>query len=216
MSDLELIIGNKTYSSWSMRPWIALRHSGIAFREMLIPFDFEGGNGVIKAASPSGKVPILKDGALTVCDSLAILEYVAERHPEAGLWPADRSVRARARSISAEMHAGFAALRTACPMNMRRAPAAVAPSEALNADVARIVAIWRECLERSGGPFLFGTFTNADAVYAPVVNRFLCYRLAEGDDAVARYSATVTGLEAWKEWEEAARAETWKVPQFEV
>lgn len=215
MTSLRLFLGNKNYSSWSMRPWIALRAAGIAFEEEVVPFDFDNGNPEFRRFSPTMKVPVLKDGDLTVWDSLAIVEYAAELFPEKGLWPADPRDRARARSISAEMHSGFPALRAACPMNMRRAPGTLSVSDEVKADVARIVAIWSECLERSGGPFLFGGFTIADAMYAPVVSRFETYGLSN-DPVVARYSEAVTGLAAWKEWLDAAVKEPWSVAVDEV
>lgn len=215
MPDLELFIGNKNYSSWSFRPWIALRHKKIPFREHLVPFDFKNGNPDFAAFSPSRKVPVLKDGDLTVWDSLAILEYVSERHPEAGLWPADREARARARAVSAEMHSGFAVLRGACPMNMRRPSAKLDIADAVKRDVDRIVAIWSECLETSGGPFLFGDFTIADAMYAPVVSRFATYQLAN-DPVVQRYHEALTGTDAWKAWLTDAVKEPWIVEEEEV
>lgn len=161
------------------------------------------------------KVPVLQDGDLTVWDSLAILEYAAELFPERGLWPSDPRDRARARSISAEMHSGFPALRAACPMNMRRAPGTLSVSDEVKADVARIVAIWSECLERSGGPFLFGGFTIADAMYAPVVSRFETYGLSN-DPAVARYTEAMTGLAVWQDWRDAALKELWTVAVDEI
>jgi glutathione S-transferase len=210
MSDYELFIGNKNYSSWSLRPWIALKHKDIPFRETLVPFDFENGNPEFAAFSPTGKVPVLKDGSLTVWDSLAILEYLADCFPDKGLWPQDKAQRAWARSISAEMHSGFSALRSECSMNMQR-PAAPKPvSEAVKNDVTRIVTIWKECLEASGGPFLFGDFTIADAMYAPVVSRLETYRLSH-DPVVRKYSEAMTATPAWKIWEEAALRETWVV-----
>ncbi|WP_269582430.1 glutathione S-transferase family protein [Roseibium sp. Sym1] len=215
MPDFELFIGNKNYSSWSFRPWIALKQKQIPFRETLVPFDFKNGNPDFAAFSPSHKVPVLKDGALTVWDSLAILEYVAEVHPETGLWPEDRSGRARARAISAEMHAGFAALRGACPMNMRRPSGKLEVSDAVNSDVARIVGIWTECLDLSGGPFLFGDFTIADAMYAPVVSRFATYGLSS-DPVVERYHGAMTGTQAWQAWYREAVQETWVVEEEEV
>ncbi|MCK7612142.1 glutathione S-transferase family protein [Roseibium sediminicola] len=215
MPDFDLFIGNKNYSSWSFRPWIALRHKQIAFREHLVPFDFKNGNPDFAAFSPSMKVPVLKDGDLTVWDSLAILEYAAERHPEAGLWPVATETRAFARAISAEMHSGFAALRSACPMNMRRRSDKLDVSKAVRKDVARIVAIWSECLEKSGGPFLFGDFTIADAMYAPVVSRFATYRLSD-DPVVRRYHEAMTGTEAWQAWQTDAVNEPWIVEEEEV
>ncbi len=210
---MKLIIGNKNYSSWSFRPWLAMRVAGIDFEEQLVPFDFEGGNREIRRLSPTGKVPCLVDGALVIPESLAILEYAAEIAPE--LWPADRADRALARAISCEMHAGFPALRSECPMNMKRAPAPHDVSAGVRADVARIEAIWQDCLDRSGGPFLFGSFTNADAMFAPVVNRLEVYALSR-HKAVAAYTEAMKALPAWQEWERAARAEPWFVAEDEV
>ncbi|WP_417684399.1 glutathione S-transferase family protein [Roseibium sp.] len=215
MSELELVIGNKNYSSWSLRPWIAMTQAGIPFTETVIPFDFANGNMEIRKVSPSAKVPLLKAGDLLVWESLAILEYIAERFPEAGLWPAEAGARARARSVSTEMASGFSALRAECPMNMRRTPSSIAMSEAAQADVARIVDIWRDCLSRSGGPFLFGSFSIADAMYAPVVSRFETYQLTGNLDALA-YMARVTALPAWKAWRQAGDAEPWVVAASEI
>ncbi|MEP2706035.1 MAG: glutathione S-transferase family protein [Roseibium sp.] len=215
MAEFELFIGNKNYSSWSFRPWIALKHKGIPFQEHLVPFDFDNGNPKFRDFSPSMKVPVLKEGDLTVWDSLAILEYVAEVYPDRGLWPQDRNQRAKARAISAEMHSGFPALRGACPMNMRRPIETLDVDEAVKADVARIVQIWSECLETSGGPFLFGDFTNADAMYAPVVSRFATYNLSE-DPIVAQYHEAMTATEAWQAWEADGLKETWHVAVDEI
>ncbi len=214
MPDFELFIGNKNYSSWSFRPWICLKQKGITFREKLVPFDFENGNPAFAAFSPTMKVPVLKDGTLTVWESLAILEYAAEVYPEAGLWPGDRERRAMARAMSAEMHSGFAALRSACPMNMRRTAKPIPVTAAVSADVERIVSLWSECLETSGGPFLFGDFTIADAMYAPVVSRFDTYGLTE-NAAAAGYCATMKALPVWQEWETAALVEPWTVKSDE-
>ncbi len=215
MAALELFIGNKNYSSWSLRPWIALRQKEIPFRETLVPFDFESGNPKFADLSPSMKVPVLKDGDLTVWDSMAILEYVAELSPEKGLWPQDRVARAAARAVSAEMHSGFAALRAACPMNIRRPAEKLSVDKAVEADIARIISIWTECLEKSGGPFLFGDFTIADAMFAPVVSRFATYILSE-DPVAGRYHASVTQTAAWQAWEASALKETWIVEAEEV
>lgn len=212
---MRLYIANKNYSSWSMRPWIAMTVKGIAFTETLTPFDDEAGNPLFRAFSPTGMVPVLVDGTLTICDSLAILEYLAEKFPDAHLWPADMAMRALARSYAAEMHSGFAALRHVCRMNMHRKAAPIAVDDAVAGDVARIEEIWAECLERSGGPFLFGAFTNADAMFAPVVSRFEKYLLSD-KAAVAAYSSAMRGLDAWRQWERAALAESWIVPADEV
>lgn len=215
MPRFHLFVGNKNYSSWSFRPWIALVAKDISFTEDLVPFDFANGNPKFRAFSPSMKVPVLTDGDLTVWDSLAILEYAAEVYPDAGLWPTERSARARARAISAEMHSGFSNLRNACPMNMRRPVEQLAVEEDVKADVTRITDIWKECLEASGGPFLFGDFSIADAMYAPVVSRFGTYRLSN-DSVVTRYSAAMIATPAWQRWEKDASTETWIVAEDEV
>lgn len=215
MSDLTLYIANKNYSSWSLRPWIAMRVAGIDFDERLIPFNDDAANPEFRAFSPTGKVPTLVHGDLTVWESLAIIEYVHDLEPQRGVWPADRKARARARAVSAEMHAGFAALRSACPMNMRRPRAPVAGSAALDGDVERLRIMWSECLQRSGGPFLFGSFSGADAMYAPVVNRLDVYALTE-DATMLAYMDAVKALPAWRDWEAAGRAEPWVVPADEA
>ncbi|MGF6257698.1 glutathione S-transferase family protein [Ensifer sp. LBL] len=215
MTGLTLFVGNKNYSSWSMRPWIAMTAAGIAFDEVVIPFDFAAGNPDIRAVSPTGKVPLLRHGDFLVWESLAIIDYVAELFPDAGLWPADRQARARARSYSMEMLSGFRALRGACPMNVRRAKKALDVAEDVRADVARIETIWRQALAQSGGPFLFGAFTAADAMYAPVVNRFDVYDLV-ADPETLGYMNRVKAHPAFLKWEEAARAEPWVVIEDEV
>lgn len=215
MAEIELFIGNKNYSSWSFRPWIALKQKDIPFREILVPFDFDNGNPEFAAFSPSMKVPVLKDGDLTVWDSLAIMEYAAELYPEKELWPADQAERAMARAICSEMHSGFSALRGACPMNMRRPVEELNVDDAVKADVARIVDIWGECLNASNGPFLFGAFSIADAMYAPVVSRFATYGLSE-DPIVGSYTEAMTQTKAWKEWEAEALKETWYVAVDEI
>jgi len=215
---LTLVIGNKNYSSWSFRPWIAMKVAGIAFDEVVIPLYEPGSKERILGFSPAGKVPVLIDGDLTVWDSLAILEYLAEKYPAANLWPADARLRAHARSIAAEMHAGFLPLRRHCPMNMWRPPQARSlPAEAaaeVAADVARIDAIWADCRARYGGPFLFGAFGAVDAMYAPVVARFATYAIEVGAAAHA-YMAAVMALPAWVQWEAAARREPWVLPHNE-
>lgn len=172
-----LIIGNKNYSSWSMRPWLLMKHFGIPFEERYIPLFTGDYKQQILRYSPSGRVPCLIDGDLAVWDSLAICEYLAERHP--GLWPIDATARAIARSISAEMHSGFTALRSALGMNIRRRAPRPIHNQGVQADVDRITQIWTDCRQRfgvaGGGPFLFGTFSVADAVYAPVCFRFQTY-----------------------------------------
>ncbi|MCJ8149708.1 glutathione S-transferase family protein [Shinella sedimenti] len=215
MSDLILYIGNKNYSSWSLRPWIAMEAAGVPFTDHVIPFDFPAGNPKFKPISPTGRVPVLHHGDVRVWESLAIIEYVAELFPDAGIWPRDAGARAQARAISMEMLSGFRALRNACPMNIRRQPRAIALPEGVMDDVARIETIWKETLARSGGPFLFGAFSAADAMYAPVVNRLETYRLTQ-DDAVLAYIARVKAHPAWQTWQTAALAEPWIVPEDEA
>jgi glutathione S-transferase len=214
---LQLVIGNKNYSSWSMRPWLAMRASNIVFEEIFVPlYTGKADKERILSFSRSGKVPVLVDGDVTVWDSLAIVEYVAERFPEARLWPDDRARRAHARSISAEMHSGFLALRNECGMNLHRRVRAIPLSEDARANIARIEQIWTECRARYGefGPYLFGAFSAADAMYAPVVTRFRTYAIELGQEAQA-YIETMTALPAFQEWTRAALAETLRIEQFE-
>lgn len=215
MSDLILYVGNKNYSSWSFRPWIALEAAGVPFTGRVIPFDFAAGNPQFRDLSPTGKVPVLHHGAVRVWESLAIIEYVAELFPEKGLWPQDAAARAEARAISMEMLSGFRAIRNACPMNIRRKPGAIDLPDGVMDDVARIETIWKDALARSGGPFLFGTFSAADAMYAPVVNRFEAYCLTT-DETVLAYMARMKAHPAWQKWQAAAQAEPWIVPEDEV
>jgi glutathione S-transferase len=207
---LKLIIGNKNYSSWSMRPWIALKAAGIPFEEILIPLYLPGSSEQILKYSPAGKVPILIDGDDVVWESLAILEHLADRFPAANLWPADARARSFARCAATEMHGGFQPLRQHCTMNMwlplRERPL---PPEVFD-NVKRIETIWADCRARfgNGGPFLFGTFGNADAMYAPVVSRFHTHGLPVGPGTRA-YMDAVMALPAWQEWYAAAMKETW-------
>lgn len=216
MAGLKLVIGNKNYSSWSMRPWLALRANDIPFEETLIPlYRGTADKQRILDVSPAGKVPILVDGDVTVWDSLAIIEYLAEKFPEKKLWPADRAARARARAISAEMHSGFAALRNECGMNLHRPVGAVALSEEARDNVARVQEIWSDCLARHGGPFLFGAFGGADAMYAPVVHRFRTYAI-DATPAARRYMDTMQALPAFQEWTRDGLAETIVIEKFET
>jgi glutathione S-transferase len=215
---LKLVIGNKNYSSWSMRPWLALRTNDIAFEEVFIPlYTGEADKQRILDVTPSGKVPALVDGDITVWDSLAIIEYAAERFPEARLWPEDRAARAHARSISAEMHSGFVALRGECGMNLHRPVKAIALSADARANIARIEQIWIECRERYGrsGPFLFGAFSGADAMFAPVVHRFRTYAI-ELAPVAADYMQAMMALPAFQEWTKAGLAETIVIEKFET
>lgn len=208
-----LVIGDKNFSSWSLRPWLAMRHAGIPFAEERIRLRQPESKAAILAHSPSGKVPALKTNRLVVWDSLAILEYLAERHPETGLWPRDSAARAHARSVAAEMHAGFATLRNEMSMDLiARLPTPMI-GEALATDIERIVEVWRGLRGRHGGdgPFLFGAFTAADAMFAPVATRFRTYGvdLARfGDDgAAATYAETILALPELAEWTTGAEAE---------
>jgi glutathione S-transferase len=215
---IKLVIGNKNYSSWSMRPWLALRAGDIAFDEIFIPlYTGEADKKRLLAYTESGKVPVLIDGDVTVWDSLAIIEYAAERFPQARLWPEDRASRAYARSISAEMHSGFAALRNECGMNLHRPVGAIPLSAQARADIARIQQIWTDCRKRYGksGPFLFGAFSGADAMFAPVVHRFRIYAI-EVEPEVRDYMAAMTALPAFEEWTRAGLAETLIIDKFET
>jgi glutathione S-transferase len=214
---LTLVIGNKNYSSWSMRPWVALKGAGIAFNEVLIPlYTGEADKKRILGFTQSGKVPVLIDGDITVWDSLAIIEYAAEKCPDAGLWPTDAAARAHARSVSAEMHSGFMPLRNECGMNIHRPVAAKALSDDAQANIVRIQQIWTECRERYGqhGPYLFGAFSAADAMFAPVVHRFRTYAI-EVRPPVRAYMETMLANPAFAEWTEAALAETLLIERFE-
>jgi glutathione S-transferase len=208
-----LVIGNKNTSSWSLRPWLAMRRARIPFTEIGIDLRAADAKAQILGNSPSGKVPALLAGGLVIWDSLAILEFLAEAHPKAGLWPRAAGARAHARSVAAEMHSGFQALREHCPMHfVARTPKARLP-KAVAADVRRIVAVWRDCRGRhgAGGPFLFGRFSAADAMYAPVASRFCTYLpdLAPyGDDGTAQaYVEALFAMPEMAEWGEAARKE---------
>lgn len=208
MTELTLIIGNKVISSWSLRPWLALKQIGLPFREVQILLRRPETKAEILKHSPSGKIPCLIDRTLSVWDSLAILEYLNELKPEARLWPKDRAARAIARAVSAEMHSGFAALRQHLPMDLKREPApGTWPADAA-ADIERVQAIWAECRTRFGvgGPFLFGHFTAADAIYAPVVTRFHRYGVRL-DPVLAAYRDAVLALPAMQEWTAAAQKE---------
>ncbi len=208
-----LVIGDKNISSWSLRPWLAMRQAGIPFEEIKIALHRPDSQANILRYSPSGRVPALLVGDFAIWDSLAILEYLAEAHPEARLWPAPQLARALARAVSAERHAGFAALREHCPMDLEaRLPMGSLPDR-VALDVQRILALWRDCRRRHGGsgPFLFGAFSAADVMYAPVAARFRTYLpdlRPYGDDGTgAAYIAALFALPGMLAWEEAARLE---------
>ena len=214
---LDLIIGNKNYSSWSFRPWIAMRVAAIAFRETVISLEATDFKERVIKMSGAGKVPVLVDGDVRVWESLAILEYLAEKFPAASLWPRDAAARGHARAISAEMHAGFVPLRRQLPMNMWRPVLPRQLDADAKANVARIDSIWTDCRARfgAGGPFLYGAFGAADAMYAPVVSRFHTYAV-EVSVAARDYMRAVMALPAWNEWRHAALREPWVLPHDEV
>ena len=212
---LKLYIGNKNYSSWSMRPWVLLRQAGIDFEEVMVRFDGFGPQAqfkkVVAPINPVGKVPVLVHDDLVVWDTLAIAEYVAEQFPQHALWPAERAARARARSVCAEMHSGFMGLRSACPMNIEAhlpevGALALRDKPAVRADLDRIVAMWSGLLAEHGGPMLFGAFSVADAYFAPVVMRLRTYALPVPAE-VARYMDRVCALDGVKAWIDGALAE---------
>ncbi|MCO6188125.1 glutathione S-transferase family protein [Rhizobium sp. L1K21] len=215
MAPLKLYIGNKNYSSWSFRPWLAMTAAGIPFEEALIRFDFPAGNPDIKAVSESGKVPLLQNGKVKVWESLAIIEYVAELYPDHSIWPGGMEKRALARAVSAEMASSFSALRSHCPMNFRQQPIELKVDDATKADIARINHIWTSQIAAHGGPFLFGDFSAADAMYAPVVNRFDIYGLTPSPEAEI-YMENMKSHFAWKAWETEALKEPWVVPEDEI
>ena len=209
---MELVIGTKRWSTWSLRPWLALKRTGAPFTETLVGLRQDDGRteAAILPHSPSGLVPALKDGSLTVWDSLAICEYLAEKFPAAKLWPDDPVLRALARAAAAEMHSGFQSLRGECPMALETEPKATGLSEATQKNVRRIVALWSDLLGRSGGPFLAGEWSIADAFYTPVASRFRTYgvHLSDyGDDGTCgAYATRLLATPEFREWEAAARA----------
>lgn len=206
---MELVIGTKRWSTWSLRPWLALKRSGLAFTETLVELRQENNvsEAQIRMHSPSGLVPVLKDGGLTVWDSLAICEYVAEKAP--GLWPADPVARALARAAAAEMHSGFASLRGECPMALEAEPKPTELSPATQKDIRRIVSVWSELLGRFGGPFLAGEWSIADAFYTPVATRFRTYgvKLSDYGDsgAAGAYGQRLLETPEFLEWEAASK-----------
>jgi glutathione S-transferase len=219
MAKFTLAIANKNYSSWSLRAWLAMREFAIAFEEKVIPLDTPKTARQIASHSGAGRVPVLHHGDTTVWESLAILEYLAEILPDKELWPRARKPRATARAVAHEMHAGFLALRNACPMNLRRArrPPPRALSDEVRANVSRIEAIWNECRKLHGktGPFLFGKFSIADAMYAPVAARFDTYAIAVSGSS-REYMDAVMGTKAFGEWKAGALKEQWIIPADEV
>lgn len=218
---MKLLIGNRCYSSWSLRAWLLLHAKGITFDEKLVLLDEPGFKAAISAEAPGsgGTVPTLIDGGISVWETLAIMEYLHDRHPDLGVWPRDRAARAHARAVSSEMHAGFFALRRACPMNLGKRFAARDRGVEVARDVARITALWCEARSRfggaEGGPFLYGAFSAADAMYAPVVTRLDTYAIPV-DPVSAAYMAAMLDHPSYRYWLKAALAEPWIVAQDEV
>jgi glutathione S-transferase len=212
-----LVIGNRNYSSWSLRPWLFMKQNAIAFEEVCIPLYQAGSKERLLEYSPSGKLPVLLEGEIRIWDSLAILEYLAERHPGARAWPADAVARATARSVCAEMHSGFPALRQNLSMNVRKVFAQRSWPAEVGAEIERVQSLWQSCRERhgTGGPFLFGRFSAADAMYAPVVWRFVGYSVPLAPAARA-YCDAMLALPSMQEWRAAAAAEAETLPQFEM
>ena len=216
-TDLTLVIANKTYSSWSLRPWLAMTHFGEPFDEIVIPLHQDATSSEILKYSPAGKVPVLHHGSITVWESLAILEYMADAFYDRLWWPADPHAKAHARYIAAEMHAGFGALRTAMPMNLRKTYSARAWSSDVTKDIGRIQDIWCDARARFGswGDFLFGSFTIADAMYAPVVTRFKTYTV-EMDDVCSAYAEAILTLPAMQKWIAEAADEPWVIEKYDL
>jgi glutathione S-transferase len=221
MADFTLVIGNKNYSSWSLRGWLMARIAGIEFEEIVVPLDLPETQPTIRKHSPSGRVPVLLHRGLAVWESLAIAEYLNELKPEAGLWPAAVAARAHARAISSEMHAGFADLRNNMPVNIRASYPGKGLTPAVRADITRITSMWRDCRKRFAGAapkddgFLFGSFGAADAMYAPVVTRLRTYGVTVDSDTDA-YCKAVLAHPAMKEWIDAAKNEPWLIAAYEL
>jgi glutathione S-transferase len=217
VGEFTLVVGNKNYSSWSLRGWLAARAAGIPFDEVLVRLSEPGSKEALLKHSPAGKVPLLKHGERVIWDSLAIIEYLGEIRPDAGLWPADPAARAHARSIAAEMHAGFQALRAHMPMNLRKSLPGKGRGRDVAEDIERISGIWIDCRARydAAGPFLFGPFTAADVMYTPVATRFRTYAV-ELDDVCQEYVDAVLARPDFLEWHEAALEEPWVIPEDEV
>jgi len=217
MSEFTLIIGNRNYSSWSLRAWLVLKKTGAEFEETVIPLGQPDSREQILRFSPSGLGPVLLHGERTVWETLAIMETLAELFPDARLWPKDPEARAMARAISAEMHAGFTELRRNMPMNIRASYPGAGMTEAVQKDINRIESIWRDCRKRfgSGGSMLFGSFTIADAMFAPVATRFTTYGVELGETAEA-YVQALAAYPAMEEWTVAAGNEPWIIPEYEM
>lgn len=218
MDMTKLVIGNKNYSSWSLRGWLAVKQAGIAFEEVFVNLGDADYKDQLRRQSKAAKVPVLIHEGHEVWDTLAIIEYLAETFPDRGLWPADREERARARSISAEMHSGFTALRSAMPMNIRRSLPGLGRDPGVDQDIRRITEIWRGCRSAvaDSGDFLFGAWCAADAMFAPVASRFRTYAVDLMDEPSEAYVEAVLSSAWFKEWQTEALKEPWIVPEDEV
>ncbi|HYX39414.1 MAG TPA: glutathione S-transferase family protein [Oligoflexus sp.] len=204
--DMTLVVGSKTFSSWSLRPWLLLKQMNIPFKEVVIALNQVSTRERIRQYSPSGRIPVLLHGEVRIWDSLAIAEYLNDLFPEKKLWPAKIEERALARSVSAEMHSGFAAMRQQMSMNVNKRFATPALSDDTQGDLKRVFEIWNDCLARSGGPFLFGSFSIADAMFAPVTTRLTTYSIPL-TGAIEKYVQTIAALPAMREWIQGAQAE---------
>ncbi len=212
---MKLIIGNRNYSSWSVRPWLVLTHFEIPFEEQLAPLSGPGWKDNIRAVSPTGRVPVLIDGDLVVPETIAIIEYLAETYPERNVWPANRTARALARAAAAEMHSGFSTLRNAAPMNLRASLPGIVDADKVADDLTRLETLWDGLLDRFGGPYLFGAFSAADAMYAPAASRLRTYDLSVSDTAMA-YIDAIYALPAFQSLLARAKAEPWTVQRDEL
>lgn len=212
---MKLLIGNRNYSSWSLRPWLVLAHFDIPFEDEVLQLSGEGWRETIAARSPTARVPVLIDGDLMVPETIAIVEYLADKFPEKAIWPHDLADRARARAAAAEMHGGFPALRTHAPMNLRASHPGKVPLDSVAKDLHRLEVLWGDLLTRSGGPFLFGEFTAADAMFAPVATRLRVYDLPVSDKAAA-YVEAIYSLPAFQQWLSMAVKEPWVVDDDEI
>jgi glutathione S-transferase len=214
INDLSIVVGNKNYSSWSLRAWLVLKQTGAPFEEIVVPLDRPETKAKLRAHSPSERVPVLKHGGETVWESLAIAEYLAELFPASKLWPSHPTARAIARAVSNEIHAGFVALRTHMPMDVRGRYPGKGRGHGVDEDIERITDLWRGCRNRFGsdGDYLFGSFTIADAMYAPVVSRFITYDVALDHTGVA-YRDAVWRSPAMQEWAKSADDEPWTIEQ---
>jgi glutathione S-transferase len=212
---VKLIFANRNYSSWSLRAWLVLKHFGIPFEEDFVLLSGEGWKESIKKKSPSGRVPVLVDGEVIIPEAIAIIEYLNDKYPAKGIWPSGRLERALARSVSAEMHGGFTALRTAAPMNLRASHPGKVDFDVVADDLRRIDRIWGDLTSDSGGPFLFGKFTAADAMFAPVATRIRTYALP-ASDAAMEYVEAIYALPAFQEWLAEAMKEPWIVEDDEI